>query len=435
MTIDAEPSIIHSHAVILAVGDELTLGQKLDSNSQWLSQQLTHRNIRIVEHRTVPDDLDQLTEAFVRGAATASLILVTGGLGPTLDDLTRDALAKAMNEELVEDPKGIEMLRAFAEKMGRPMPNNNNLQARRPASAGLIPNSRGTAPGLAATINNACSVFCMPGPPSEMRKMFEAFVVPELHPPTTAAVSTRVLQLFGKGESTVAQELGELMHRDANPLVGTTASHGILSIRIRYEGSPDEAEGEIERIEREIRWKFEDILFAADDHPIEHIVLDHLKAREEMIAVAESCTGGLLGSMLTEVPGSSAAFAGGHITYSNAMKQHALGVHNDLLEAYGAVSEPVALAMARGCLTHTPGADHALSITGVAGPSGGTEAKPVGTVCIARASADDTTEARRFRFPGSRPGIRKRACQAALAMLAFHMIGKPTPPTLWDRPE
>jgi nicotinamide-nucleotide amidase len=411
----------HATAAILSIGDELTLGQGLDTNSQWLSQQLVGVGIVPVQHATVPDDLNAIRDAMLRLAAAADVVISTGGLGPTADDLTRQALAAAMNEPLAEDPAAMEQLRAWFAGRGRRMPEANRVQAQRPHSASLLQNAFGTAPGLRALLGSAgVEVFCLPGPPREVRPMFETQVRPHLRP--AREVTTRAVHMFGLGESEVAERLGDLMTRTHSPLVGTTVSGGVVTVRIRHEGPGGAAA--IAETENAVRDLIGPYVFGAGVDTLASVTLGLLRERSHTVAVVESCTGGLLGALLTDVPGSSAAVRGGWITYSNDFKTRLIGVPESTFAADGpgAVSRECAQAMARGGLERS-GAGWCLSITGIAGPDGGTPEKPVGTVWIALASRHREIETRRFAFAGERANVRDWAARSALAMLRFALAG------------
>ncbi|MBL8761714.1 MAG: competence/damage-inducible protein A [Phycisphaerae bacterium] len=422
----------HRSAAILSIGDELTLGQKLDTNARWLSQQLVDLGISIIEHVTVPDDLDAHAAALARLAPRCDLIISSGGLGPTADDLTRQALAIAARDTLVHDADGERQIRAWFAARARSLAPINLTQARRPSRGSLLENKHGTAPGLFSTIESAshrCDVFCLPGPPREMMPMFDASVRPALRPPEGRVIHTRVLHSVGLGESDLAQRLGPLMDRSNVPLIGTTASGGIVSIRIRYEGEAprERARALVDAAAEKVMQLAGDYVFADGHDSLASVVLRTLKERGQSIAVVESCTGGTLAEELTAIPGSSASMLGGWITYSNQMKQTQVGVPTELFAqgAPGAVSREVARAMARGGRDRS-GASIALSITGIAGPDGGTPTKPVGTVWIslAHASGSDT---RRFSMAGDRASIRAWSCTAALAMAWQHLAGRSHP--------
>lgn len=427
-------------AAVLAIGDELALGQTLDTNSAWIADRLFALGVRVDEHATVEDDREWIAGALRRLVEGRGLVICTGGLGPTADDLTRQALGAVLGEAMIEDAEALRAIRAwFAGRGG--MPEGNRVQALRPPSARSLANPNGTAPGLEAGIGNT-RVFCLPGPPHEMIPMFESFVAPAVSGVGGAVVRSRIVLTFGLGESRIAERLGELMDRDRParglPLVGTTASRGVVACRMRHAGeSAERVARELDDAEAEIRARLGVAVFDRRDpargDPVEigdalpAAVIALLRRRGERVAVGESCTGGLLGGELTRVPGSSEVFAGGWITYTNAIKTAMLGVPEPIFAEHGAVSAPCALAMARGVLARAAdagGCGHALAVTGVAGPGGGSEAKPVGTVWIARASSDGTAEARRFLFRGDREAVRGWAVRTALGLLRLHLAGE-----------
>ncbi len=427
----------HRAAAILSIGDELILGQTLDTNCAWLAGRLLAMGIEPVEHCTVDDDADAIAGAIRRLALRVQFVVVTGGLGPTADDLTREAMAQVLGEELSVDAELLNALRARYESVGVAMPMSNERQALRPASAQAIANLNGTAPGLWARVRiggRACDVACLPGPPGEMQPMFEARVAPRLAPASERVIRTRVLRTFGMGESAIADLLGDLMDRSRNPLVGTTASKGIVSCRLRYEGLAADAAGALEATAGLVREKIGGVVFGEGYATLAGSVVEKLRDAGQRVVVVESCTGGGLGAAMTAVAGSSDVFVGGWVTYSDEMKMHMVGVREATLRKYGAVSEQTAREMALGGLLAvqdmSPAPGHALAITGIAGPGGGSEEKPVGTVYIARASRDGTAsdgaeiEIRRFVFVGGREMVRHWSALSALGMLYFHLTGE-----------
>lgn len=423
----------HETAAIVSTGDELVLGQALDTNSRWLSQRLLAAGVRPVEHVTVGDDAVALAAALARLAESADVLVVTGGLGPTADDLTRAALAEILGETLVEDPAALEQVRGYFTRSARAMPELSRVQAQRPPSAVTLPNAVGTAPGLMARPprRSGCGphglCFCLPGPPAEMKPMFDREVLPRLIPRADRVVRTLALHCVGIGEADIAARLGPLMDRAGSLLVGTTASGGIVSCRVRGEGSPGEVSLAVAESERVIREALGPFIFGADDESLPASILSILSERAETLSTVESCTGGLLAQIITDVPGSSAAFRGGIVSYSNDLKSSLAGVPRSLLAAHGAVSRECALALAAGGLAAT-GADHTLAITGVAGPGGGSPEKPVGTVWIAAASrSGPPEEARRFLFTGDREAVRRWSAVSALAMLRVRALGLDVP--------
>lgn len=428
----------HRTAAVVSCGDELTLGQKLDTNGRWLSARLVDLGIVPVEHVTVPDDLAAQAAALRRLARVADVIISSGGLGPTEDDLTRAALAEASDDTLVEDAEALAQIAAWFAARGREMTALNRVQAKRPSRGACLKNEHGTAPGLSASIGNGgrrCDVFCLPGPPREMMPMFESLVAPRLRPPVGVTVRTRVLHTFGLGESDIAAALGAMMRRDASPLVGTTASAGVVSVRVRYEGELPEsaASALLDRTERSVRDAVGPYVFGEGDVTLARAVLRTLGGMGRRLAVVESCTGGMLGQMITDEAGASAVFLGGLVTYSNALKTRLAGVPEAVLDGGpGAVSAACAEAMARGGLDAT-GASDCLAITGIAGPGGavaardGRAAKPVGTVYIARASRAGISpeiDVRRFSMGGDRESVRRWSAMAALAMMEFAARGR-----------
>lgn len=406
-------------AAVLAIGDELILGQTLDTNTQWIAARLTELGFIVREHVTLADDQATIAAAITRLTRDASLLIVTGGLGPTADDLTRHALADAMGQTLITDDAALAAIEAWYTGRGRRMPATNRVQALRPAGAAMIDNPHGTAPGLAAAIGD-CRIYCLPGPPREMKPMFERVLTP-----LAAGIGTircRVLSTFGLGESAVAEQLANLMDRARNPLVGTTASQGVVSVRLRATGLDEAA---LDQTEQLVRSALGDFVFARDVSLAEHIVT-RLRKRSETLATVESCTGGLVGSALTDIAGASATYLGGLVTYTNELKTALAGVEPAIIAEHGAVSCACAIAMAEGTRSRL-GATHAVAVTGIAGPEGGSEAKPVGTVWFALASENMPTDVRRFRFPGDRTSVRTWAAATALAIVRLRLDDVATP--------
>lgn len=410
----------HKAAAIIATGDEIILGQRPDTNSAWLAQRLSALGVLSTSFAAVGDDCGRLAGAIKRATVDADLVLITGGLGPTDDDMTRPALADVLGEPLREDDEAWGWITAWYARSGRVAPSSARSMAARPASACLLDNNVGSAPGLAARVGDA-DVFCLPGPPAEMRDAFERHVVPAIRHDPTRTVAMRVLPTIGLAESEVAQRLGPLMARDRNPLVGTTASSAVITCRVRYEGSPDGAERALDEAERAIREAIGPCVLGVGERNVSEFIVDLLRDHNATLAVAESCTGGMLGAAITAVAGASDVFVGGWMTYSNAMKESMLGVSSDVLSREGAVSRACAEAMAMGA-RRASGAAYALAITGVAGPGGGTAEKPVGTVWISLAGPSGV-EARRFVFTGDREAVRIWSVNSALAMLRLALIG------------
>ncbi|MDB5297576.1 MAG: CinA-like protein [Phycisphaerales bacterium] len=433
------------NAIILSVGDELALGQTVDTNSAWASQQLAAAGCDVLAHATVADDRALTEEAIREAARRADLVLISGGIGPTEDDLTRQAIADVLGVPLESSPAWLAEMRTYFERTGRVMPERNNVQALIPAGAEMVWNTCGTAAGIKAAIPNGRSdgagrggnggtggtatLFAMPGVPKEMKAMFARDVLPWVRERAAgAAIRSRTLHTFGLGESAVAERVAALMVRGRNPSVGTTVSGGIVSLRVNARfGSPDEAERELEAASAACHAALGDLIYGRDGEPLSEIVARLLLAdpAKPTVATAESCTGGLVAAMLTDVPGSSAYFRSGWVTYANEAKVAQLGVPQQTLIDHGAVSEPTVVAMAAGALERA-GATYALAVSGIAGPGGGTPEKPVGTVWFALAHPGGV-DARRFGLFGDREMIRDRAAKMALTLLRFRLLNKPLP--------
>jgi nicotinamide-nucleotide amidase len=345
-------------------------------------------------------------------------------LGPTLDDVSREALAEAMNESLVEDPASRMHLDQWYAGRGRVMPVGNVRQALRPTSATCIENPNGTAPGLRARVG-AALVVVLPGPPREMRPMLEGVLNDEL---SGESRPTIVVRAFGIGESDAAERIEPLMRRDARLPVATTVSQSLLSARIRG-NVPDDRES-IEMLAVRVEKAWHPFVFGRDDVTLSMALGAELRKAGQTIATAESCTGGLVAAMLTEVPGSSGWYPGGWVTYENTRKVEDLGVDAELIEQDGAVSRSVVSAMADGARRRA-GSDYGVSISGVAGPDGGSADKPVGTVWIAVAD-EAGIDARCFCFSGDRPVVRDRAANTALQLTRLRLRGDDSD-LLWQR--
>jgi nicotinamide-nucleotide amidase len=428
-------------AVILSIGDELVLGQTVDANSAWLSARLAEQGITTRYHQTLADEQHAIAQAITAAAEHAELVLITGGLGPTSDDLTRQALAEALQSRLVTDPKSLEQIEAFFAARGKTMPERNAVQAQRPEKARAVLNDAGTAPGIEAQLAGA-TIYAMPGVPREMRRMWQNSLAPAIARNYTDAparvIRTRKLNTFGLGESDVAERLGNLMQRGGNPTVGTTVSDGIVSVRVRAEfATAEQADQALDQTCAQIEQYLGPILFGRDDDTLQTAVLALLHEQGLTVATAESCTGGLIGAMLTDVPGSSEHYLGGWVTYTNAMKTTELNVPEAMLAEHGAVSEPVVRALA-GCALEQSGAHVAVAVSGIAGPGGGSEDKPVGTVWIALAQrngpdAPTQTQAMHFQLPGDRAAVRDRAAKCALQMIRLHLLGEALTEISWGK--
>lgn len=400
----------------VSIGDELLAGDGLDSNAQRLAKAIAQRGWMHGGHQTVGDDVALIKVAIERAGAASDLVLMTGGLGPTLDDVTREAIARVAKEELVEDPSLAASIEAMFSSRGLVMPPNNLRQAMRPPSATPIENRNGTAPGV-RIVCGAFEVIALPGPPRELEPMLAAVLPPAKH-----AVWSAEIVACGIGESSAAAKIHDRMDRSAEPLVGITFSDTLIRATVRARKSSTTAET-VAAIEAEIRAKWAP--WALEESSLEATVAAAFVERSQTLAVAESCTGGLIQAMVSDAPGASDWFIGGFVTYANSIKCDLLGVSEDILKREGAVSSSVACAMAAGARERT-GASIGLSTTGIAGPAGGSEAKPRGTVFIGVAT-NDGVDARHFLFPGDRATVRRRTAQAALQMGRFSVRGLSAP--------
>ncbi len=405
-------------SIIISVGNELTSGQTLDTNGAYLAAQLGKRGIAVTSHVTIGDDTRAIAAAIAQAAGLAEIVMVTGGLGPTDDDLTRQALAEAMGCELELNEACLAELEAHFARRGWPMSPSNRSQAMLPAGATAIRNTCGTAPGIAAKIDSA-DIYVTPGVPAEMHEMFQKQIIPLL-PLDSGCILHRAIHTFGGGESAVGEKVSDLMGRD-NPIVGTRVSSGVVSIRITARGETHQAaEALIDKTAAEVESRLGDIVFGCDGDTLPSVVGELLKARSATLSVAESCTGGIIGGLVTQPSGSSEYFLGGIISYADEVKHRELRVPESMLAELGAVSEPVAKAMAEGARAKF-NATYALSVTGIAGPTGGSEEKPVGLVYIGLAGPD-STDVHRHQLSGDRHRIRLRAAMTALNHLRLKLI-------------
>jgi nicotinamide-nucleotide amidase len=410
-------------AEILSIGTELLLGQITDTNAAYLGRTLAGLGIDLYYKTTVGDNEGRVLESLSRARDRADLLITSGGLGPTEDDLTKECIAQLFGEELIVHEPSLERLREFFAKRGARMTRNNEKQALIYAGGRVIENPNGTAPG-ALLEKDGKIVISLPGPPNEMIPMVESFVVPFLSERLSGSrqyLVTRVVRFIGIGESSLETLVKDLI-KGTNPTVAPLAHTGEVHLRIGAKAeSREEAEALIAPVQAELERRVGQFIYGYDDTTLEASVIRQLVAQGKTVAVAESCTGGGLGARLTAASGSSAAFQGGIISYSNDAKVRLLGVDEAVLHAHGAVSPQVAEAMARGARERL-GADLCVSITGVAGPDGGTPEKPVGLVYIGLADAGGVS-ARENHFIGQRETIRRRSTQVALQMIREALLG------------
>jgi len=407
-------------AKIISIGNEILAGRTVDTNAAYLSRKLLSCGIPAVSFFTISDDVEVISKTLAQAAAKADVILITGGLGPTDDDVTRQALAKFLGVELQLNHRMLEDIENFFAKRDIQMPEKNKIQAYIPTGTRAIANSLGTAAGIIAEHENKF-IAALPGVPSEMKQMFEDSVFGELEKFSKGqVVIIRRLKCFGAGESSIAEMLGDLMRRDRNPLINCTVRYGVITLHI-VAAAEDKSDAEkmIEKDVQNLRDLLGDLIYGTDEQTLAEVVGKKLAQQNKTIAVAESCTGGLITKMLTDIPGASRYFTYGWVTYSNQAKITELGVPAELIEKYGAVSEQVAEVMAKGA-REKAGTDFTIATTGIAGPEGGSEQKPVGLVYIA-VSSEKGCQRKRFIFSHTRETIRQRTAQMALNMLRIEL--------------
>ena len=401
------------NAEILSIGTEVTRGAVVDINAAWLAEQFSALGVDVRRHIAVGDRRDDIESALAAACELADVVVITGGLGPTLDDMTREVIAGARGLPLVRVDEEVERIRAFFRRRGRDLSESNLRQAMMPRGARVLPNARGTACGFWLDLEGT-AIIALPGVPGEMTAMFSDGVLPELRNRIgDGGVAVRKVQICGMPESALGGRLRDLMVRGANPDVGTRVRLGVITVRILARGGArPEAEALAETTAAEVRRRLGDVVFGSGDQRLEDAVAALLVEQRCTIALAESCTGGLAASLLANVPGVSEVLMEAVVTYSNDSKARRLGVDEALMRNRGAVSIEVAQAMAEG-VRSTSGADLGVGITGIAGPAGGTSEKPVGLVYVALADASETT-VQELRLGGNRRQIRERAAIAAL---------------------
>jgi nicotinamide-nucleotide amidase len=409
-------------AEIVTIGTEMLLGDLVDTNSAWLSRNLAALGVSLYRHTTVGDNPERIVGALEEAIGRSDLVLTTGGLGPTSDDLTNECLAVVAGKKMVEYPEAREHVDLMFERFGRKPTPSNYKQALFPEGTTLIPNPRGTAMGALLQVGDTL-VVTFPGVPIEMRGMFEETLKPLIRARSEGSIVSRTLWFAGIGESALAERVQDFLDA-SDPTVAPLAGQGKVRLRITTRAAtPEEAEGKLGPVAQEILARLGDYYFGEGDETLEGNLGRLLAERGETLAVAESCTGGLLAKRLTDAPGSSAFFTDGLVTYSNEAKERWLGVPHDLMVEHGAVSEAVARAMAEG-VRKLAGVDYGLSVTGVAGPDGGTEEKPVGLVFVGLSDGDGTMVERvnLTAFAGSREAVRERSTNRALDLLRQRVV-------------
>jgi nicotinamide-nucleotide amidase len=407
--------------IVINTGTELLLGDVLNSHLAFIAREVFPLGLRVERQLAVPDG-PAIRAALAESAAQADIIFVTGGLGPTTDDVTREITAEFLGLELRHDATVMAAITARAARRGFRLTDRTARQAEVPRGATVLPNENGSAPGLylaanAASPHKSPHLFLLPGPPRELQPMFTASVLPILREivPQESAIERRTYRIAGMGESLVEEAIGERLLQITGIELGYCARPGEVDLRIMGERSA------LDRAEAIITTGLGPSIFSRDGGSLEETVVKFLTKRGQTLAVAESCTGGFLAHRITNVPGASAVFLAGYVTYANEAKEGMLGIDPQLIAAHGAVSENVARAMAEAARQQAK-ATFALATTGIAGPSGGTEEKPVGTVFVALATEGAATQVRQFHFPDDRPTFKELTTQAALEMLRRSLL-------------
>jgi len=408
---------------LIATGTELAVGLTCNTNHQYLAERLTGLGASVNWQTTVPDGEVLIAEAVRIAAGRCDVVVVTGGLGPTRDDLTRQAVAMACGVELRLDHDALERLERLFAARGYALGENNKLQAYVPEGGELLSNDLGTAPGFHVQHAGA-DIYVLPGVPSEMKRMFERHVAPQLACRGGAegrGAFTKTLWVYGVPESQLDRRIGHLIQPDSNPVVGLTVSRGVVGVRITARAeTPEKAASTAEATAAEVRALLGLDVFGEGTDTLEEVVAAMLITSGRTLAVAESCTGGLITSLLTDVSGISAVLLEGVVAYSNEAKVNRLSVARETLASHGAVSAEVAGQMAEG-IRRAAGSDYGIATTGIAGPTGGTSEKPVGLVYTALAS-EDGMEVKQHQFLGLRGDVKDRAAKSALNMLRLKLL-------------
>ncbi len=406
-------------AEILTIGNEIVTGLVADTNSGVITRRLGSLGISVPRHVSVGDDKEEIAEALKQALERVDCVILTGGLGPTHDDITKQVLCRFFDSVLVTDAEVKHRIDSIFQSRGRETPQAAYTQAEVPEKATILHNTQGTAPGLLFE-KNGKRVYSLPGVPLEAEHLLETYIVPHLENLGTIKVQHRILKTTGSPESVLWEEIGPVSPFEKYVRVASLPS--LLGVRIRFTATgkdSKETTAQLDDAEKLLREKIDHHIFAVDDETLEGNIGGLLKKKKWTLAVAESCTGGLIGHRLTNVSGSSEYFLEGAVTYSNEAKQIRLGVDPALIEAHGAVSEEVATAMAEG-IRHKSGSDFGLAVTGIAGPTGGTPDKPVGLTFIA-VTGPQGTRCEQFRFHQDRVRNKERAAQAALNLLRLYL--------------
>ncbi|EPY2275745.1 competence/damage-inducible protein A [Clostridium sporogenes] len=402
-------------AEILCVGTELLLGDIVNTNAQYISKELASMGIEVYHHSVIGDNENRLLKELERAFNYCDLVITTGGLGPTKDDLTKESIAKFFQEDLILHQESLKQIEKRLLCFNKSMTESNKKQAYFPKNCTILENPNGTAPGFIIEKNNKIAII-LPGPPYEMQPMFENKVIPYLGKLTNCTIKSKVLRITGIGESDVADLISDILENQTNPTVAPYAKQGETTLRITAKADSEEkALSLIIPIEEKIREILGDNIYGSGETSLEEVIANTLIKKNLTIATAESCTGGLLAGKLINFPGISSIFLEGAITYSNESKINRLNVKKETLEKYTAVSKEVAIEMAEG-IAKSSGTNIGISTTGVAGPSGGTYDKPIGLVYIGL-YINDKTFVKELNYSGNRQFIRNITVNRALDFL------------------
>ncbi|MBU3194954.1 competence/damage-inducible protein A [Clostridium algidicarnis] len=407
-------------AEIIAVGTELLLGDILNTNAQFLSKELAILGIEVYHQTVIGDNGERLLEAFDEAFKRCDVVITSGGLGPTKDDITKEMAAKYFGKELTLNEEELKNIEKYFNKTGKKMTENNRKQAYFPKDDIILKNNNGTAPGAIMKGENGGVIIVLPGPPKELIPMFKESVVPYLRNTTDSTLYSKVLRLFGIGESTMEDEIKDILESQTNPTVAPYAKELDLILRITSKAkNEEEAKKLIEPLEKQIRQRLPQYIYGENDDTLESVVGEKLIKENLTISSAESCTGGMLSARLINVPSISKVFIEGAVTYSNQAKVSRLSVKKETLEKYGAVSKETAIEMAEG-IAKTANTDIGISTTGIAGPDGGTNEKPVGLVYIGLYIKGNTL-VKELNIKGNREKVRTRATIEALNFLRIEL--------------
>lgn len=415
---------MNNHNFILIIsGNEILSGRRQDKHIPFLTNAMAQLGIMCLRCIVVGDEAGSFEAAVRTALQDSELVITTGGLGPTTDDLTRDAITNATGIPLQENIDALQMIADRFARMNRVMKDNNRLQALVPTSGCFLPNDNGTAPGLVFEKDEK-TVIALPGPPRELEPMFQQQVIPYLDKriPNRVVPISKTFRFCGMGESNIDEVMRRHFQDEPGLNISYLAGLGIVELRLSIHDDSQEAHTRLDKCSHQVHRLFPEVIFSTTHDTLEETVIQLLLDKKQTVAVAESCTGGMLGEKLTSISGSSSVFKGGVIAYNNEIKQFVLGVHDDTLEIYGAVSRETAYEMALEIVNEYQ-TDWGISITGIAGPGGGTEEKPVGTVWIAAANQNGEVYPFLAKSAGDRDSIRQRSCYYALDQLRRLLLG------------